>query len=106
MIIKIKWLNITEICENVKPTPGLKARCMTGVYTSYFHKTFQRLCHASDDGLIRPKLIMRTHYNTNCTGGNTIYTGQFKKKVTISHVYNEVTSELTIKQYIILRKTL
>jgi hypothetical protein len=26
-------------------------------------------------------------------------TGQFKKKVTLSHVYNEVTSELTITRY-------
>jgi hypothetical protein len=27
---------------------------------------------------------------------NKYYTGQFKKKVTLSHVYNEVTSEPTI----------
>jgi hypothetical protein len=35
------------------------------------------------------------------------YTGQFKKKVTISHVYKEVTSEPTITRYAsILRKAL
>jgi hypothetical protein len=33
-------------------------------------------------------------------------TGQFKKKVTLSHVYNEVTSEPTITRYTIVRKTL
>jgi hypothetical protein len=35
------------------------------------------------------------------------YTGQFKKKVTFSRVYNEVTSEPTIKRYTtVVRKTL
>jgi hypothetical protein len=35
------------------------------------------------------------------------YTGKFKKKVTLSHVYNEVTSEPTITRYTtIVRKTL
>jgi hypothetical protein len=34
-------------------------------------------------------------------------TGQLKKKVTFSHVYNEVTSEPTITRYTtIVRKTL
>jgi hypothetical protein len=34
-------------------------------------------------------------------------TGQFKKKVTLPHVYNEVTSEPTITRYTtIVRKTL
>jgi hypothetical protein len=35
-----------------------------------------------------------------------LYTGQFKKKVTLSHVYNEVTSEPTITRYTtIVKKT-
>jgi hypothetical protein len=39
--------------------------------------------------------------------GLTEYTGQFKKKVTLSHIYNEVTSEPTITRYTtIVRKTL
>jgi hypothetical protein len=37
----------------------------------------------------------------------TVYTGQFKKKITLSHVYNEVTCEHTITRYTtIIRKTL
>jgi hypothetical protein len=36
-----------------------------------------------------------------------LYTGQFKKKITLSHIYNEVTSEPTITRYTtIVRKTL
>jgi hypothetical protein len=35
------------------------------------------------------------------------YTGQFKKKVTLSHVCNEVTSEPTVTRYTtVVRKTL
>jgi hypothetical protein len=34
-----------------------------------------------------------------------VYTGQFKKKVTLSHVYNEVTSEPTVTWYTILQDT-
>jgi hypothetical protein len=35
-----------------------------------------------------------------------LYTGQFKKKVTLSHVYNDVTNEPTITRYTtIVRKT-
>jgi hypothetical protein len=34
------------------------------------------------------------------------YTGQFRKKVTLSHVYNEVTTEPTIMRYTtVVRKT-
>jgi hypothetical protein len=35
-----------------------------------------------------------------------VYTGQLKKKVTLSHVYIEVTSEPTITRHTVVRKTL
>jgi hypothetical protein len=38
---------------------------------------------------------------------SAVHTGQLKKKVTLSHVYNEVTSEPKITRYTtIVRKTL
>jgi hypothetical protein len=40
------------------------------------------------------------------TAINVRNTGQFKKKVTLSHVYNAVTSEPTIMRYTTVRKTL
>jgi hypothetical protein len=43
----------------------------------------------------------------NITHSTCLRTGQFKKKVTLSHVHNEVTSEPTITRYTtIVRKTL
>jgi hypothetical protein len=45
--------------------------------------------------------------NNGMVYSNLEYTGQFKKKVTLSHVYNEVTSEPTITRHTtIVRKTL
>jgi hypothetical protein len=44
--------------------------------------------------------IMLTDTNEGRWGRETeIYTEQFKKKVTLSHVHNEVTSEPTITRY-------
>jgi hypothetical protein len=40
-----------------------------------------------------------SHCLRNKVINRTKYTGQFKKKVTLSHIYSEVTSEPTITRY-------
>jgi hypothetical protein len=47
-----------------------------------------------DTKFVRERVIRSTSSNINDNN-----TGQFKKKVTLSHVYNEVISEPTITRY-------
>jgi hypothetical protein len=59
-------------------------------------------CHKNDQVEYSLIIIVETSVYLYHT-----YTGQFKKKVTFSHVYNEVTSEPTITRYAsIVRKAL
>jgi hypothetical protein len=53
----------------------------------------------------RLHLFLRFSITTHTGVHSLPNAGQFKKKVTLSHVYNEVTSEPTITRYTTVRKT-
>jgi hypothetical protein len=58
--------------------------------------------HGSGNDCLIP--LNTSHYKDTVL---LFYTGEFKKKATLSHVYNEVTSEPTITRYTTtVRKTL
>jgi hypothetical protein len=67
----------------------------------------RRFCDNVDACYMPPHLTLCFKQTLNLYEYSIPNTGQLKKKVTLSHVYNEVTSEPTITRYTtIVRKIL
>jgi hypothetical protein len=79
---------------------------------SQMMKTQVEDSHSNDSksphqGQVRYATCLADRHSSRTDYGNAYYTGQLKTKVTLSHVYNEVTNEPTITRYTtIVRKTL